>query len=168
MNLINKAIIHEIKKGVFFYNLIQSSYNLYIKKLFVFLKKESEKHHRILENVLNKKDYKVYYSDIYYIKKELDDKLNNTIFNERNSPDIILINKAIKQKKESQKFYLKKSIETLRKNIKNIFLYFADDEYNHFILLEFILNNINKTYYQNVDNDNKYNKNKSCKIGSVR
>ena len=169
MDIVKKAISHE-EKTVFFFNKLNNSiYNRYLNKLFNFFIKESKKHNITLQNIVNQKEYHLIYSDIYGIRKEFTDHMDNLSSNKNNRLILFLINEAINKKKESQKFYLKKANELQDENIKKIFLGFADDEYNHFFLLEFILKSINITdnQYQNNYQNKKIKSRKKEKIKQI-
>jgi len=118
-------------------------------KIFAFFSKESKRHFNILKKVLNYEKYISYNPKIYYISINFFYEINNLKFNKITGQNTThIINEAIKYKKESQKFYLKKTINIKHEKIKDLFLHFADEEYNHYTLLEQILKNINKNKIQ--------------------
>lgn len=139
MEIIKKAITHEKDKEIFFNGSIKSINDKFIKKIFIFFSDESRKHCNILKDILDNTKCILYNSKINFINVNLSREINKNKIYSRNSINIIL--KAIKYKKDSQKFYLKKAFYIKTENIKNIFLYFADEEYNHYALLETILKN---------------------------
>ncbi len=150
MELIKKAINHEKEKEIFFNESNKLINNKFLKRIFVFFSKESIRHYKILEKVLTDVNHILYNSKINFISVNFSHEINKSKINKLNTRDSIrIINDAIKYKKISQIFYLKKSINIKQVYIKNIFLQFADEEYNHYTLLEQILKNINKSKNQN-------------------
>jgi len=105
---------------------------------------ELQRNSAVLDNFFTDEKKPIVFNNEKYLRNEILIKAVNEINkSDNNYIELQNIKKILMLKKESHKFYLKKSVNISNSYIKNLALFFADTEYSHIVMLEYIFKNTN-------------------------
>jgi len=145
MYILSEFKIHEANKEIFINKLLSECNIKNLQKIYGFFLYESNINNMNIEKILRNESELINYNNDNFLKKEILIRTVNEIKKTENYyHEMQNLKKILLLKKDSNKFYLKKSLECKDLSIKNISLFFADTEYNHIFALEYMINSLDK------------------------
>ncbi|WP_018249616.1 ferritin-like domain-containing protein [Orenia marismortui] len=147
MNIYEFAIDFEQENRDYYQKCAEQTKDENLKRIFNYLTEEEKKHERIVKQLMKEESVGEIESDILpKVKKVFNDIVENISINTEEPPqeDISVYRKAVEMERSSYEFYKSKAEELDDSSIKDNFLKLAKEEKRHEIIMDNIVEHLER------------------------